>query len=273
MSHSAAAQQDNENVNNAEKEESSSQPGGDDDSRWIHLQEGKEFSRLLYPNPVCFLATRNPDDGKPNVMVISWLSATNNEGRLMMSLNNRRNTAQNLTENGQEFTLSVPVVGMEDLVIAVGSTSGRFGSKFPESQQQQSNSTNKNINDVSNAEIPSNLSKRQKKKRQHELWAKGIPNLRPVPFGEHDDSMKETSTEIFCIQGTVAHLHCRIYSLTKDLVDQDHTLILAEVIDAFCHADYWDSAKKVFRPKSGAPPYLTFLGSQTFGHVVPTSPY
>ena len=26
-------------------------------TEWIHLQSGKEFSRLLYTNPVCFLAT------------------------------------------------------------------------------------------------------------------------------------------------------------------------------------------------------------------------
>jgi hypothetical protein len=77
-----------------------------------------------------------------------------------------------LRKAGQEFTLSSPVAGMEDLVTAVGSSSGRFGSKFP---KNPSNSTNHNHNDttskVGNSEDIINMNKRQKQKKkwQHEL--------------------------------------------------------------------------------------------------------
>jgi hypothetical protein len=50
------------------------------------------------------------------------------------------------------------------------------------------------------------------------------------------------------------------------MIDEDHLLILAEVTDAYVHPSYWDDAKSIFRPLSeAAPPYMTFLGSQTFG--------
>ena len=205
---------------------------------WIRLTSGKEFSRLLYSNPVCFLYVEkeerkkhedtrkeeenlnkedttttttttdnnnkdekthdvSPSTGRRqfendgdisssplllpsnrppipvdkkdtairtrrNVQVLSWLTATNNEGGFLCSLNQRRYTTsffvpqqeqlpqapQNQVRNNNEescnqhatpplryvqrfFSLSVPVHGMELLVLAVGSTSGRFGSKFP----------------------------------------------------------------------------------------------------------------------------------------------
>lgn len=149
--------------------------------RMIHLggdslggSKEKRFSRLLYPNPVCFLCHREfgadssvessmKEDRLPqdNVMVVSWLMSTNNHGKFLMSLNKRRCTAQGLVDavsslsdarfgvsaaeasrGTQEtmypknsarkarFTLCVPVAGMEELVLAVGSTSGRVASKF-----------------------------------------------------------------------------------------------------------------------------------------------
>lgn len=88
-----------------------------------------------------------------NVQVVSWLTATNNDGTFVFSLNHRRYTASmlllgtpqnqpaenessldhNLQSEQQQrfFTLSIPVQGMEQLVLNVGSSSGRFGSKFP----------------------------------------------------------------------------------------------------------------------------------------------
>jgi hypothetical protein len=145
------------------------------DSDWIELTEGKQFSRLLYTNPVCFLCATSgsascsvdnddgdDDDKRPStttlpatrpsrgyptakrsaanekVMVLSWLTATNNNGRFIFSLNRRRHSSSLLKSSlspssscSSEFTLSVPVQGMEELVRSVGSVSGQFGSKFP----------------------------------------------------------------------------------------------------------------------------------------------
>jgi len=113
--------------------------------------------------------------------------------------------------------------------------------------------------------------------------------------------------EHFCIKGTVAHLLCQVdfvlneedektsccdseekandgegdriqdYEGDKNatstgsklgLVDDEHYLISATVIDAYCREDYWDSKKNMFRPRdTTVKPYLTFLGSQSFGYV------
>jgi flavin reductase (DIM6/NTAB) family NADH-FMN oxidoreductase RutF len=79
---------------------------------WLELTLPKQFSRLLYTNPVCFLSTCSRDHGQ-NVMVVSWLTAINNEGRLVMSLCRRRHTVSMLLSKEfietTTFVLSVPV--------------------------------------------------------------------------------------------------------------------------------------------------------------------
>ena len=110
---------------------------------WIELTESKQFSRLLYTNPVCLLccnsssndtgigsssrgentavisgteafnsdaAIESPAPPKEqdqvkvsnshnNVMVLSWLTATNNTGQFMFSIHRRRHTASLLQLN------------------------------------------------------------------------------------------------------------------------------------------------------------------------------
>jgi flavin reductase (DIM6/NTAB) family NADH-FMN oxidoreductase RutF len=262
-------------------------------SQWIHLQEGKELSRLLYPNPVCLLCTRNitsKDGGttasaqqaNDNVMTISWLTATNNHGRFMMSLNRRRHTANYLGSKDQDFCLCVPIAGMEDLVLAVGSTSGKFGSKFRDEKNLPESLNAHGSDPQEEPPTTQQMSNRQKKKLQRQQRIGGIPGLVQVPYGAgqpqetkptgdfvpQSTTQEEDGTGLFCIQGTVAHLHCRTYSVLEEAIDEDHYLILAEIVDAYCHVDYWEATKKLFRPRPGAKPYLTFFGSQRFGHVV-----
>jgi len=308
-------------------------------AEWIHLQSGKEFSRLLYTNPVCFLSTttsqpfekadRDSDEKAPakkndpqlphnnnikrNVMVLSWLTASNNNGRFLFSIHKTRYTTQLLTrrraldesdassksnyEVGAEFSLSVPVKGMEEIVKDVGSISGRCCSKF-----QSVASTSLRKESFPRAEpqkdMCDNLSNRQRKKRKMDyIKNNGINDLIPVPLGSNVEAPLEES-DLFAIKGTVAHLRCRVYTLlgpalsdnldatnekesganasTQPAIDDDHLLIIAEVIDAYVHSSYWDSNRSLFRPmtKEGeqtVPPYLTFFGSQTFGYVVPSN--
>jgi flavin reductase (DIM6/NTAB) family NADH-FMN oxidoreductase RutF len=325
------------------------------DSDWIELTEGKQFSRLLYTNPVCFLCTSssstecgsvdngdaNDEQSPPtttttlpattsnatqdpsksnrsaasqNVMVLSWLTATNNNGRFIFSLNRRRHSSNLLKSSlssslsvSSQFTLSVPVQGMEELVRSVGSVSGRFGSKFPADY------------DVGSASSPSTcapgppMSKRQRKKAPR--FPTGIPHLERVSMGDPDhhqtansgmdsnnhgnDSSHANSHShsCFAIQGTVAQLVCRVYrvmsssplSVSLDptnealpstetdnsdtsIIDDDHDLFLAEVIRARVRPDYFDVTHNLFRPATADTlPYLTFFGSQTFGYVVSSS--
>jgi flavin reductase (DIM6/NTAB) family NADH-FMN oxidoreductase RutF len=116
-------------------------------------------ARLLYPNPVCFLVTAEVGEGGAgsssvggaghNAMVISWLTAVDNAGHFVMSVNAGRHTARNLlpphapaaaptapAPGGAAagppgpppppvvFTLSPAVDGMQDMLLRVGGTSG-----------------------------------------------------------------------------------------------------------------------------------------------------
>jgi flavin reductase (DIM6/NTAB) family NADH-FMN oxidoreductase RutF len=240
---------------------------------WIRLSEGKQFSRLLYTNPVCFLCTyhnASADDAKTttdapnendqdhsnrNVMVISWLTATDNYGKFMMSLNRRRHTATRMSHANTEFVLCVPVQGMEELVRNVGGVSGKWGSKFPNERDED---------DVQPQEAFQKLGKRQQKRQQR--FARGVPDLQIMPFGGNDKAITDLS--LFAIQGTVAHLQCQVEKVLEHVIDEDHYLITAKVKNAYCQSDYWDANKNIFRPSQESKPYLSFFGSQTFGYVV-----
>lgn len=297
---------------------------------WIHLTSGKEFSRLLYTNPVCLLSTVDSSnepsgdqvtikkcnrDGatseknepsthinlQRNVMVLSWLTATNNSGRFLFSINKSRYSTELLAtqrsgdidshahKTGLEFSLSVPVKGMEELVKDVGSISGRCCCKF------QSNSTSPNGEESRiRTDRPEgtcdNLSNRQRKKlRLDTIKNNGILGLIPVPLG-YAGTLERSG--LFAIKGAVAHLRCRTYAVIgphpsdslgemsnnanntkRPSIDDDHLLIMAEVIDAYVHPSYWDPTKLLFCPQQiegeeTVSPYLTFFGSQTFGYVV-----
>mmetsp|Transcript_14850 Transcript_14850/g.34321 ORF Transcript_14850/g.34321 Transcript_14850/m.34321 type:complete len:226 (+) Transcript_14850:2320-2997(+) len=201
-----------------------------DNGQWIQLTEKKQFSRLLYTNPVCFLTTVDAETKTENVMVLSWLTATNNDGAFLFSLNRRRHTSTLLKEGGV-FGLSVPVRGMEDLVRSVGRASGRNESKF---------------------------------RRGTSGGSSGIPGLYAVPMGNDHDS-----SSFFAVKGTVAHLQCHATRIQEPgaALDDQHFLVFAQVVGAFVHPSYWEK-KNVFSPSPTSPPYLTFFGSQTFGYVV-----
>jgi flavin reductase (DIM6/NTAB) family NADH-FMN oxidoreductase RutF len=269
--------------------------------RWIHLNEKKDFSRLLYPNPVCFLSTcsspppSNSAAGEStstfrasmrhNVMVLSWLTATNNHGRFVFSINRNRHSASAVVpidetsgkaRTGVEFVLSCPVQGMEQLVIDTGGTSGKWGSKFMEDHNHDDAAPMEKSGGEGDAYHGNDvdlMSNRQKKKHKRMQLAKGIPNLQAVPIGCLGESPKEKN-EHFAISGTCAHMLCRTYAVLDDepaaggVIDEEHHLIVAEIVDAHVDASYWDTTKKQFRPmKEDAPPYLTFFGAQTFGYV------
>jgi flavin reductase (DIM6/NTAB) family NADH-FMN oxidoreductase RutF len=262
-------------------------------STWVHLTEEKEFSRVLYPNPVCFLCStyvsqETTDEAsetkehclpsaKPthkNVMVLSWLTATNNRGNFIMSVNRHRYSTSLLMRN-KVFSLCVPIAGMEELVLNVGSISGRTSSKFARDKNESRSHISATTASPSNATTA--VSKRQQKKLKREQFVEeGIPGLIEIPFGNKSDSNSDRDdTDVFAIQGTVAHLKCEILRspLPLENDDDDHYLLSAKVVDAYCHPDYWDGRKMIFRPKPGIKQsYLSFIGAQTFGQVVPMYP-
>jgi flavin reductase (DIM6/NTAB) family NADH-FMN oxidoreductase RutF len=100
----------------------------------------------------------------------------------------------------------------------------------------------------------------------------GIPRLRAVSLGTDVPQNRLESYDsplLFAIKGTIAHLQCRVAHVYEHAIDVEHLLVLAQVERAWVRSDYWNGAKNVFGPVSEtASPYLTFLGSQTFGYVV-----
>jgi len=229
---------------------------------WVELSPGGHLSRLLYTNPVCFLGTTSAAQQK-NVMVLSWLTATNNAGGFMFSICKRRYTASNLNNNNEKdafFTLSVPVRGMEELVRGVGSVSGSVGSKFP---QDHPHALTNATTAVGSSAAPQ--SKRQKKKLLHQ-GKSGVPGLKSVPI---TIPVGGGDAKLFAIAGTVAHLVCKVCRILDETIDEEHRLVLAQVERAWVHPDYWDADRHLFRPlQKETAPYLTFFGSQQFGYVV-----
>jgi flavin reductase (DIM6/NTAB) family NADH-FMN oxidoreductase RutF len=99
----------------------------------IKLTDKKSYSRLVYPNPVCFLSSLNHHGASDsaNVMVLSWLMPTNNYGGFAFTMHKSRHSATNLfTEPGQQFVLSVPTVFQKKTVLEVGKCSGKRINKF-----------------------------------------------------------------------------------------------------------------------------------------------
>jgi flavin reductase (DIM6/NTAB) family NADH-FMN oxidoreductase RutF len=258
---------------------------------WLELTLPKQFSRLLYTNPVCFLSTSSQDHGR-NVMVVSWMTAINNEGRLVMSLCRRRHTASLLLsqEYTTTFVLSVPIQGMEDLVRQVGGQSGRWGCKLNPLGRRPSNDEGKATGMVTDdttaisstamsTYVPSRKRRKNNLGKQDQTW---IPDLIALPLGgkTKDVDHFSQSHEDFAIQGTVAHIQCNILSIqtadsklnnlsSAETVDDDHILVFGQVTKAYVHEQYWDTTKNLFRRQSETvAPYLTFFGSQTFGYVV-----
>ena len=95
-------------------------------------------SRLLHPNPVCFLTTRvsgllavssQVADHKLNVMTLSWICPANNYGGFVFVIHKTRFSSSLLLEHGT-FVLSVAHAGQRKLVLACGKFSGRNNDKF-----------------------------------------------------------------------------------------------------------------------------------------------
>ncbi|KAJ3335263.1 hypothetical protein HDU91_002260 [Kappamyces sp. JEL0680] len=62
-------------------------------------------------------------------MIVSWLSCLDNQGRFIMSINEKRWTAQRLL-SGVCFQLDIATAGMEELLVRIGSCSGSLVDKM-----------------------------------------------------------------------------------------------------------------------------------------------
>jgi flavin reductase (DIM6/NTAB) family NADH-FMN oxidoreductase RutF len=224
-------------------------------------------SRVLYPNPVCFLTTRDAGEKtKTNVMTISWLTAANNFGGVVLVMNKARFSANALKATGK-FTLSVATDRHKELLVRIGKMSGRSVNKFADvdglmlskqwvpgdvasagadAKRARRVNTFEGLNDDSESESDPEDKEGKKRGEEEEV------HLHPSP-----------------VANTAAHLLCSVTRI-DDAADPGHHLIVAQVDAARVSPRYFDGKLFAPRPFEGRPtpePYLSFLGSQTFASI------
>ena len=199
-----------------------------------------QFSRLLYANPVCLLSSCHGDEPNiRNIMTVSWLTAVDNNGHLIVSINKRRHSAVNILSSGT-FVLNVPTAQLAQTALEIGSCSGGITDKI---------------------ERFGTL-----------LGGYCLPGWKPLETWPPRDEDGEAEQAMFAIGGCVAHLVVQVLLDLPDIPQlSSHHLLVCHVRRAFVRSTYWDG--KVFAPQldveSQTPPYMSFFGSQTFGYIVP----
>ncbi|KAI8837012.1 hypothetical protein BJ741DRAFT_604778 [Chytriomyces cf. hyalinus JEL632] len=237
------------------------------------------LSRMLYANPVCLLTTTSiptpatilPPANEPaqpslpetNVMTISWLTAIDNSGHFIASMNKGRYSAElllsrihGLDYSNAFFTLSVPVHGSEKLVVDIGSCSGRTTKDKLKTLGIKTCSPGwKSFQAPTATEDVSTADRGPKRSRKKEDFA---------------DEAFSRKHGLVAISQSVAHLICRV----DEIQERHGHLILHCVIGAaFCKSEYWNGKNfaPIRNPVTGVtpPPYLTFLGTKVFAAAAP----
>jgi flavin reductase (DIM6/NTAB) family NADH-FMN oxidoreductase RutF len=195
--------------------------------------KGNMMCRLLYPNPVCLLTVYDPTKHTANVMTITWLTAIDNHGTFVCSIAKTRHTAKLLREFSV-FVLNVPTRDLEETILKIGSISGGETDKFRELGLRTC--------------IPGwtsnthTTSKRKKTQDNHYLTKHAI-----------------------ALKDCIAHTIC-IVQQKQDF--NMHWLLICKQEMAWSKKDYFADGKRFIRSSESLPPYLTFLGTKTFGSVV-----
>ncbi|KAF0688321.1 Aste57867_20033 [Aphanomyces stellatus] len=205
--------------------------------------ERNMLSRLLYPNPVCLLSVADPSTNTRNVMTITWLTPINNHGKFICSINCKRHTATFINQVGRHFVLNVPTSAQQSLVLAIGGCSGATTDKFESLQ-------------IATCDVGWETPPVRPLKRKHGLSKKDLLAL----------DLADAAASCVALRECIAHTLCRVEKVD---VDDGHYILTCVQLAAYVRATYWNG--KTFAPltPSDDPPYLTFLGSKTFGHVVP----
>ena len=208
---------------------------------WLSVTEPRLRSRLLYPNPVCLLTTWGEVDGswRKNVMTISWLTCLNNDADVLLSINARRHSAAAVL-SGRAFGLSVPTSDLANMVLKIGACSGSKHDKL---------ATVEGLAAVEADEAKA---------------GKGGFAALMSDSSDDDEGVAAPPDAPWFVEGCVARLACVVERRLTE--GEDHHVVVAKVTDASVREDYWDG--KTFRAPHGRAPFLSFLGSQSFGHTV-----
>jgi flavin reductase (DIM6/NTAB) family NADH-FMN oxidoreductase RutF len=247
----------------------------------VHLV-APHLSRPLYANPVCFLGTWQAGGCQRNLMTISWLTAIDNDGHFLCSMNQRRHSARNLASN-PFLVLSVACAGLESLLCKVGGCSGRGVADKPRAldvplcqpgwRPLQPNaaadadadldaaSAALSLEDDGGPHQASNAARPSSSHEEHPWPAEGLVELPAVT----DADLERARMSAFAVAPGVAHVLARVTSVRGI---HGHFLLVCETIGAYARSEYW-SGKTLEPQHDGLPPILSFVGSQKFNHSVP----
>uniref|UniRef100_M4BES9 Flavin reductase like domain-containing protein n=1 Tax=Hyaloperonospora arabidopsidis (strain Emoy2) TaxID=559515 RepID=M4BES9_HYAAE len=214
---------------------------------WVAVSKGL-LSRLLYPNPVCLLSVCHSDGSARNVMTISWITAINNHGGFICSINAARYSVKFIKYAGAVFVLNVPVRGMEDLVLAIGGCTGAETDKFEKFGIAVCGPAG-----IEHKEVPDDDNVQMKKRK-----------LSKKEVAEQD--IARAIHQSIALRDCVAHLMCRVESVTEN---DGHLLLRCVQLAGWTRRAYWDGRNFIPQASTDVEPYLTFLGSKSFGYVLP----
>ena len=228
----------------------------------VRLTDSKHISRLLYPNPVCFLTTwdgaRDPAESSAvSVMTISWLTALDNDGHFLLSLNQRRHTASLLAARRGILCLSIAAAGLEPMLTRVGSCSGREFADKPKA-----------------CGVPLCAAGwgRAEADDGGDTWTEADgatwPEEGEVTMASWTEAEgAHAAARAVAVAPCVAHIVGRVEHATAV---HGHFVLRCAALRAHVRSDYWSGA--TLGPRApDLPPILTFLGSRTFGYVRATS--
>lgn len=233
-------------------------------------------------------------------MTISWLTATSNHGELVLSMNASRYTAQLVAAPGAVFVLNVPVAGMEAMVRAVGGCSGADGpAELTPLQPAPAAAHSHAATSLQPSELVSLPPASSSTPVPDKFQRLGLPLCRPgnkplegppaqpagsahsakqrqaSQLGEAEADAEDRALDLLALPNCVAHLVCEVSSLLPAAAPEPcvraHNVLFCRVRRAYVLRDYWRDGCNFIPVRAGLPPYLTFLGSGNFGHVVATS--
>ena len=252
------------------------------------------LSRILYPNPVCFLSTWMPERRDvSNLMTISWLAPLDNDGHFLLSMNQRRFSARLLAAN-PILVLSTAVAGLEQQLLRVGGCSGeRVTDKagvlgIPLVRPGWHPCESAAVSHGSPAE-PTRVEQQPVVQQQQEQtcaciqaggdgppvvsaartsgqggggstpWPlDGEPELHLPPLAAVD--LEQSMATAVAVAPCAAHVVAQVKTVRAI---HGHYVLTCDTLRAFVRSDYWSG--KTFEPqREDVPPLLSFVGSQRF---------
>ena len=233
------------------------------------------LSRILYPNPVCFLSTWKPGTSEANLMTISWLAPIDNDGRFFLSMNQRRHSARLLSRHPY-LVLSVACAGLEQLLTRVGGCTGARVHNKPkalgvplcrpgwaplppaEDDEPSPNADDAEVDAADEEAASANTGSASS-------WPTNSDDTLVLPWSEapSEDELTRGLADAIAVAPCAAHVCARV---VHGRAAHGHYLLTLETVAAFVREEYW-SGKTLEPQKAGVPPILSFFGSQRFGHV------